>query len=129
MKFKKLYFAVPITGALLYLYYRFNPAKYSFFPKCPFHYLTGWDCPGCGSQRAVNCLLHLDVMGALHQNLLLVTSLPFLAVHFGYRLAGIIRHKDYRWSVIYHPATPIITGIIAVTFWVVRNLPFYPFKH
>ena len=25
---------------------------------CPFHYLTGWDCPFCGGQRMVWAMLH-----------------------------------------------------------------------
>ena len=36
------------------LYYFFNPSVERFFPSCPFYTATGWQCPGCGSQRAIH---------------------------------------------------------------------------
>jgi hypothetical protein len=35
----------------------FDPATTWWFPSCPFHALTGWLCPLCGSLRAVHALL------------------------------------------------------------------------
>lgn len=75
--------ALLLTAALLLaaaVYFCFDPAASSFFPRCPFRLLTGWACPGCGSQRAVHCLLHGDFGGAVRQNALMVASLPLLAV-------------------------------------------------
>ena len=46
-----------ILGAV---YSVFDPLKSSFFPSCPFKSVTGLDCPGCGSQRAIYELLHLN---------------------------------------------------------------------
>ncbi|HEY9003309.1 MAG TPA: DUF2752 domain-containing protein [Mucilaginibacter sp.] len=128
---EKLYFALPllIIAALAVIYYNFNPAEYSFFPKCPFHTLTGYDCPGCGSQRAIYKLLHGDIIGAARENLLLVLSLPFLAIHFFFKIKSVILDKDLRWKVIYHPLTPKIVGALAVIFWIIRNIPGYPFNY
>src|SRR5258708_25879013 len=36
----------------------FDPASTWWLPSCPFHALTGWLCPLCGSLRAVHALLH-----------------------------------------------------------------------
>src|ERR1700744_3318477 len=105
-----LFFALGLTAfiALAIVYHQYNPAKYKFFPKCPFHLLTGLDCPGCGSQRAFFFLLHGDVAQAIRMNLLLVLSLPFLLIHFYFKVKTVITRKDQRWDVIYHPLTPKI---------------------
>ncbi len=129
IRFKKLYLAALGILLLFYIYYQFNPESYSFFPQCPFHYLTGLDCPGCGSQRAVFCLLHGDITGAIHQNLLLVASLPLLAIHAGYHVTSLIYDRKYKWALLYHRLTPIVVGVITVAFFILRNLPSYPFKH
>ncbi len=34
----------------------FDPAATWWFPSCPFHALTGWLCPLCGSLRAIHAL-------------------------------------------------------------------------
>ena len=59
-----------LIGALLMIYYWFDPSEIELFPKCPFYMLTGLKCPGCGSQRAIHSLLHLDFIGAIRYNLL-----------------------------------------------------------
>jgi hypothetical protein len=57
--------------ALVLLLHRFPPGHARFYPACPFHSMTGWNCPGCGSTRAFAALLHGDVIGALTFNPLL----------------------------------------------------------
>ncbi len=47
---------------------------------CPFKLLTGLDCPGCGSLRAVNDLTHGDVVAAASSNLLFVVAVPIVVV-------------------------------------------------
>ena len=67
----------------------FDPAKYAFFPKCPFLLLTGGlRCPGCGSQRAIHSLLHLNLKEAFLYNPMVIISIPFLVllgIAFGIR--------------------------------------------
>lgn len=129
MSFKKLYAVLGLAGAitLFWLYYWFNPQLYSFFPQCPFYKITGFDCPGCGSQRAVYCVLHGQLLKAVKFNLLLVASLPLLLIHFSHKLYSAIQKKDVRWEVIYHPVTPRVIFIVVILFWLLRNLPVYPF--
>jgi len=129
MTFRKLYAVLGLVGiiSLSWLYYSFNPQAYSFFPQCPFYKFTGFDCPGCGSQRAIYCVLHGQILKAIHLNLLLVISMPFLLIHFGYKLRSVIEKKDIRWNVLYHPLTPKIIFVVVISFWILRNLPQYPF--
>lgn len=47
---------VVLTG--VWILWHFDPARYGFYPRCTFHELTGWQCPGCGGLRAVHALLH-----------------------------------------------------------------------
>ena len=79
---KKITFIV-IAVALAIMavvYFVFDPTTTRLFPKCAFYALTGFKCPGCGSQRAIHALLHADVLAAIRYNALLVFSLPFIAL-------------------------------------------------
>ena len=63
------------------LYYAVDPSHSAWLPQCPFHALTGWECPACGGQRALHALLHGRLGEAVQFNLFLVVSVPyFLAV-------------------------------------------------
>lgn len=76
---KKLIMAITAAAALAVAYYFFDPSQTAAFPKCPFFVATGLKCPGCGSQRALHSLLHLDIIGAAKYNALLVVAIPFVA--------------------------------------------------
>ena len=72
-----------IIAALLvfgFIYYALDPSQSGMFPRCTFLTLTGYKCPGCGSQRAIHALLHGDVVGAFKYNALLLISIPWIAL-------------------------------------------------
>jgi hypothetical protein len=90
---------------------------------CPFKALTGWDCPACGGLRAVNDLGHGAVVDAAHANLLLVGTLPLLAL--GWLLW--VRHA-LTGRAVRAPARTVRVGAaayvgLAVAFTLVRNTP------
>ena len=62
------------------VYYALDPSSSGFFPRCTFLSLTGYKCPGCGSQRAIHALLHGDVVGAFKFNALLLVAVPWVAL-------------------------------------------------
>ena len=64
--------------AVFCIFLLFDPEQYALFPKCPSLLLTGYECPGCGSQRAIYHLLHLRIGTAFRYNALLVLLLPYL---------------------------------------------------
>lgn len=89
-------------------------------PKCPVYMLTGLECPGCGSQRAVHALAGGDVGEAFRQNALFLVMLPVVAV-MGYAEVRRRRHPRL-YRRVSHPAV-ILTILAAVTAWTIwRNL-------
>ena len=105
---------------LILVYYSFNPSNMAIFPKCPFLLLTGLKCPGCGSQRAIHCLLHLNLLDAIKYNFLLVLSLPIIIILM---YAEIMRNKKTSLYIKLHKAKNIWTifGMV-ICWWVVRNI-------
>lgn len=47
---------------------------------CPFKFLTGYPCPGCGGLRAINLLGNGEFVAAVSSNLLAVALVPIVAV-------------------------------------------------
>ena len=60
--------------------YAFAPDQHSFYPRCHFLAMTGWQCPGCGSLRATHSLLHGDLKAAFAFNPLLISLLVPVAL-------------------------------------------------
>ncbi|MEM7394570.1 MAG: DUF2752 domain-containing protein, partial [Verrucomicrobiota bacterium] len=58
---------LPLATGLGFLFL-FNPAKVSWIPQCPWFFLSGFYCPGCGSVRATHHLLHGNLIGAFRLN-------------------------------------------------------------
>ena len=98
-----------------------DPATSSIYPSCPFHWLTGLDCPLCGSLRAMHLLLHGHLGLALQSNALTVTSMAVLTAstvgrrlgHAGWAAGG------RRWS----RNEIALFAACGILFGVVRNLP------
>ncbi len=119
---------IAATVPVLALLYFFEDARYSgFFPRCPFHSLTGLLCPGCGSQRAISSLLYGDIVQAINYNLLLVMSLPLLIYSASVSLSNVFRTKTVIQHIFYSPAFVKVVFVIVVLFGVFRNIPIYPF--
>lgn len=109
-----------VAISLLSLYFLYNPSSTNFFPECPFYKITGFYCPGCGSQRAIHDLTHLHILEAISHNALMIFSLAFGGGLFLYS-------KEKFYTVLYHPKSPYIIFGIIILFWVLRNLHFSPF--
>jgi len=122
-----LYLTATLAGLFLFwLYFKLDPGGQSFFPKCPFHSLTGMHCPGCGSQRALHDFLHGNIIEGFKHNLLI--GLGFLVLF--YKLFLTIRSKYYpekNSSLLYNPKTPWVILVIIISFWILRNIPYQPF--
>lgn len=71
---------VAVLLVLGFIYYALDPSSSGIFPQCTFLSLTGYKCPGCGSQRAIHALLHGDVVSAFKFNALLLVAIPWIAL-------------------------------------------------
>jgi len=92
------------------------------FPVCPFHAVTGWWCPGCGTTRALHALLHGHLGVAVHDNVAFVMVLPLLVYSY---LAWLRPRSRWRPFVLGPWMTwGALTGL--VVFGVLRNLE--PFR-
>lgn len=105
--------------ALVYIYSRFDPASAGFFPRCIFLTLTGWQCPGCGSQRAIHALLHADIPAAWSANPMVVLLLPFIIAVAWSEAAG-ARCRRLRRALT---SVPVIVAVVILltAFAIARN--------
>lgn len=98
-----------------------DPNQPGHYPPCPFLYVTGQYCPGCGSLRAIHALTHGDVVEALSRNPLAVVFVPYLIWTWAswlYRTATGRQRGD-----LAPPWTIWTLLVIVIAFWVLRNLP------
>lgn len=98
-----------------------DPNHPGHYPSCPFLYVTGYACPGCGSLRALHDMLHGDLHGALARNPLTVLAAPYLIWAWiswlrrgpTGRSPGRMAPPWVLWALL----------ILVLAFWVLRNLP------
>ncbi|WNV89408.1 DUF2752 domain-containing protein [Umezawaea sp. Da 62-37] len=111
--------AAAAAGAVVLLFA--DPTKPgSWLPRCPFNWLTGLDCPACGSTRMVHALVHGDLAAAWHYNaVMLIAGLPMLAW---------LWYRWFRASRANIPTPPLprqVTTtvlVVAATWMLARNL-------
>jgi len=122
-----------ITGGIILLlsvlYSVYHPGEVIYFPKCPFKAITGYNCPGCGSQRAVYYLLNLDFPEAFQENIILIFLIPYVLT--GY-IFNMIRRPNglqliWRNRLFGEKAIYFLLALI-IAFWILRNLTFFPYK-
>jgi len=94
-----------------------SPEQPGHYPTCPFRALTGLDCPGCGSLRALHDLAHGHFVTALTHNAMLVVMLPIALVVW-------LRVVTGRTSARASPRWLAPAVLVTLVIWtVVRNLP------
>lgn len=104
-----------------FLYYCCSPEGNAWYPKCSFYLLTGWQCPSCGSQRAVHALLHGEVGQALRYNPFMLVSIPYAvgvvlstmwASPWAKRMRAALLHRNVVLAYV----------VLFVAWWVLRNI-------
>lgn len=118
-----------LTGVtvLAVLFFVLDPAKHSLFPRCIFNSITGYYCPGCGSQRAIHSLLHLRLMDVVSYNFLFLPAALLILYHYLHPLLN--RFFGLKLpNILYHKLTPWIIFMVIILFWIFRNIPVFPFS-
>ena len=112
-----------LLAAIAVAYKYLDPAVVPIFPRCPFRLLTGYLCPGCGSQRAIHHLLNLDLAGAWQMNPLFVIALPYLAL---VRLLRPLANHSPRCArlrdLLLGYRASVVILVVILLFWVGRNI-------
>ena len=116
--------ALPVILGYMAMLFFFDPAGNTVFIPCPFHYVTGLYCPGCGSQRAFHSLLHLQFGRAIGYNLMMVVSIPFILAYY---LKLLFTGKE--WKILADNRLVWSIFAVVVLFWVMRNIPVTPFSY
>lgn len=111
-----------VIAALLWV---IQPEKCAWLPPCPFHWLTGLYCPGCGTTRALHKLAHGEILAALKLNALTMLLIPVLF----HSLVSDIHHEltgRRLRSVLVSARASTVVVVLIIAFGILRNIPLYP---
>jgi hypothetical protein len=113
---------VPAAVAVLSYVAVVDPHAAGHYPTCPFLWLTGLYCPGCGALRALHDLAHRDLGGAWGMNPLVVAAIPLLLFCWFTWLRRATLGRERTWAA---PGAAIwsLFGLVVV-FGIARNIPY-----
>lgn len=100
----------------------FDPVSRLWPFHCPFKLITGLQCPGCGSQRALHALLMGHVGEAISYNFFLVFAAPYLLLLI---IANLLKEGPMKSTALRWLEHRYVVGFYIVSFcvWlVVRNI-------
>ncbi len=82
--------------------------------------VTSYDCPGCGSQRAIHAILHGDFKTAWDLNALLFFLIPYIILVLLMEHTSIIPIKYRKYLIGKWPILILLMSIIVFTIY--RNV-------
>jgi hypothetical protein len=105
-----------VLAAGAWVLYTFPPAATRWYPKCVFHQLTGFECPGCGITRALHHLLHGRFAEAFWLNpflfFMLAVGLCMLPSFFRGESPRFVEQRWFGWTTV----------VVVMAWWVGRNV-------
>lgn len=121
VKPRRIAVSVVVAAVGAWVLYTFPPTAYGFYPRCPFRMLTGLQCPGCGTTRALHQLLHGNVGAAFRLNPMLFVLMAVALCAVPSLLRGqqpqFLMKPWFAWAAFF----------VLTSYWIVRNTPIYPF--
>lgn len=124
MNRRKLIFvlvALVVVGGWLF-FRTYNPYEHPYFLRCPIKGVTGYDCPGCGSQRTLHFLSNFQLRQAFHENMLIVVALPYLLLGFALEYMPRSKGRERIKSMFYGKVAGLIAAVVIISWWVLRNV-------
>jgi len=116
--------AVRLTLAVLVVI-AVGPHILDALPDCGFKRLTGFHCPGCGSTRAFSNLVQGEFSAALGMNPLVILGLPVSV--FAWLAHSRRKQGEDRMARSIPRGWVYGLAVVVTLFWVLRNVPSYPF--
>ncbi len=113
---------IAVIVAIAFNSYFFDTSHEQLAPKCPFLLLTGYRCPGCGTQRALHALMHLHIAEAFRYNPFLFFALPY-ALFLAWLQSWGGSRKHPRLDRLVNGSKGIMTVFfLIVAYWILRNV-------
>ena len=110
----------------LSLIYLMDPETSDLYPPCPSLALTGLYCPGCGTLRALHQLTRGHPVAALDLNPLMMLLVPFIVYFLASHAMLAVTGRSLKKFFVRPALIWTLFGVVLV-YWVLRNIPAYPF--
>lgn len=109
-----------IIAIAIVTFYALVEPDSGIMPRCLFKMATGWDCPGCGSQRLIHALIHGDIARAWKFNPFMFFAAPVVILIFIAEIIGPGAPRLHRLMT----STLLIAALLTATLiWtILRNL-------
>jgi len=131
MRVRRLAIFIPLIllGLLGAAYLKANHPVQSgrYFLPCIFNKFTSWHCPGCGITRAYHHLFNGRIGTAFSMNPLAMLLQPFILWIFVKESLHWLQAKPLGMAVPNQPLISIGLLVVLLLYWVLRNIPHWPF--
>lgn len=110
---------------LIGLYFFIDPSKSAYFLKCPLKTITGYECAGCGVQRAFHELLHFRFLEAFKYNPLFIIAILFLVICLLLNFSKNQKLRSKLKRCVTSKVFVFVVLIIVFVFSLLKNTDFY----
>lgn len=110
------------SGVALIVLYLLAVKTTGYMPRCIIKDLTGFDCPGCGSQRALHALIAGHPAESIRHNMLLPFTLLYLAICALHWVNPGWRHITRLYTRLTSPLALWIIVAVVMSWMIIRNI-------
>ncbi len=116
-----------LCGVAAALLFQMGPNGLAVGPLCLFQRWTGLHCAGCGMTRATFAMMHGDPVSAFRYNPLGMILFPIAMVGALIEAIGWACGRPLPWRMKVGARGAVCLLWLVVSFWILRNLPWWPF--